>query len=161
MTWTRFSARTGLFAAGALIFTGRNYLLSQRALGVTEQRQVTDRYTRAIEQLGSDKLDIRLGGIYALERVASDSARDHPVVMEVLAAFIREHSREEWRDAADCPETGPDVQAALTVIGRRDAVRDSGQVNLAHAHLMIADLRNSDFTGGIVLQGGPHSRQAG
>jgi hypothetical protein len=26
---------------------------------------VTDRYTKAIEQLGSDKLDVRIGGIYA------------------------------------------------------------------------------------------------
>ena len=57
---------------------------------------MTDRYTKAIEQLGSDKLDVRIGGIYALERVARDSARDHPTVMEVLTAFIREHSREQW-----------------------------------------------------------------
>ncbi len=55
---------------------------------------MTDRYTKATEQLGSDKLDVRIGGIYALERIARDSARDHPAVMEVLAAFIREHSRE-------------------------------------------------------------------
>ena len=61
---------------------------------LTEQGQVTDRYTKAIEQLGSDKLDVRVGGIYALERIARDSKTDHPTVMEVLAAFIREHSRE-------------------------------------------------------------------
>ena len=52
---------------------------------------MTDRYTKAIEQLGSDKLDVRIGGIYALERIARDSARDHPAVMEVLTTFIREH----------------------------------------------------------------------
>ena len=55
---------------------------------------MTDRYTRVIGQLGSDKLDVRIGGIYALERIARDSAIDHPTVMEVLAAFIREHSQE-------------------------------------------------------------------
>ena len=37
-----------------------------------------------------------IGGIYALERIARDSAKDHPTVMEVLTAFIREHSREQW-----------------------------------------------------------------
>ena len=58
--------------------------------------QVTDRYAKAIEQLGSEKLDVRIGGICALERVARDSARDHPAVMEMLAAFIREHSHEPW-----------------------------------------------------------------
>src|SRR5580693_394103 len=79
----------GLFAAGALLFTARNFTLSREG-------QVTDRYTKAIEQLGSDKLDVRIGSIYALERVARDSAKDHPTVMEVLAAFIREHSLEPW-----------------------------------------------------------------
>src|SRR5271169_4273357 len=39
----------GLFAAGALVFTARNFTLSREG-------QVTDRYTKAIEQLGSDKL---------------------------------------------------------------------------------------------------------
>ena len=37
---------------------------------------------------------MRIGGIYALERVARDSEQDHPIVMEVLTAFIREYSRE-------------------------------------------------------------------
>ncbi len=36
----------GLFAAGALVFTARNFTLSREG-------QVTDRYTKAIEQLGS------------------------------------------------------------------------------------------------------------
>lgn len=85
----------GLFAAGALVFTARNFTVSRRTLELTEQGQVTDRYTKAIEQLGSDKLDVRISGIYALERVARDSPQDHPTVMDVLAAFIREHSREQ------------------------------------------------------------------
>jgi hypothetical protein len=84
----------GLFTAGALVFTALNF-------GLSREGQVTDRYTTAIEQLGSDKL-VRIGGIYALERVARDSAKDHPTVMEVLTAFIREHSREPR------PEPGPD-----------------------------------------------------
>ena len=75
----------GLAALGGLIFTARTYRL-------TEQGHITDRYTKAIEQLGSDKLDLRLGGIYALERIAVDSKRDHPTVVEVLSAFVREHS---------------------------------------------------------------------
>src|SRR6185312_13739727 len=58
----------GLFAAGALVFTALNFNLSRRTFELTEQGQVTDRFTKAIEQLGSDKLDVRIGGIYALER---------------------------------------------------------------------------------------------
>jgi hypothetical protein len=119
----------GLFAAGALVFTARNFTLSRRTLELTEQGQVTERYTKAIEQLGSDKLDVRIGGIYALERVARDLARDHSTAMAVLTAFIREHSREQGplsgpsgRDQARSAR--PDVQAAVTVVGRRDPERD-------------------------------------
>jgi hypothetical protein len=71
----RETARTQLltlgavvFVAGALVFTARNY-------GLSREGQVTDRCTKAIEQLGSDKLGVRIGGIYALERVARDSAK--------------------------------------------------------------------------------------
>src|SRR6185312_9508558 len=43
----------GLFAIGALIYTARNFTLSRRTFELTEQGQVTDRFTKAIEQLGS------------------------------------------------------------------------------------------------------------
>jgi len=95
----------GLVAAFALVFTALNFNLLRRNSGqadqwqrrtheLTEQGQVTDRYTKAIEQLGSEKLGVRIGGIYALEHVVRDSARDHPTVMEVLTAFIREGPKE-------------------------------------------------------------------
>ena len=140
----------GLFAAGALIYTARNFTLSHRTLELTEQGQVTDRYTKAIEQLGSDRLDVRIGGIYALERVARDSARDHPTIMEVLSAFIREHSHEEWRPPThggqeDKPSMRPDVQAATTVIGRRDPKRDTGEVDLMGANLAGANLTRANL----------------
>src|SRR6204780_426651 len=137
----------GLFAAGALIFTARNFTVSQRTLELTAQGQVTDRYSTAIEQLGSEKLDVRIGGIYALERVARDSARDHPAVMEVLTAFIREHSREPWPPSDPGgqerePSTRPDIQAAVTVVGRRERQRDlpERRIDLTRAVLADADL---------------------
>jgi len=134
----------GLLAAGALLFTARNFTLSREG-------QVTDRYTKAIEQLGSDKLGVRLGGIYALERIARDSARDHPTVMEVLAAFIREQSSEPWPPSdpghgRQIQTTRPDVQAAVTVIGRRKVKRDIGRTDLSGAILVRADLGGADLT---------------
>jgi hypothetical protein len=156
----------GIFAAGALTFTARNFTLSREG-------QLTERYTKAIEQLGSDKLDVRIGGIYALERIARDSSRDHPTVMEVLAAFVREHSREQWPIAeagagtpeadattpeadATTPEAGaevpkrwtrPDVQAAIDVIGRREVRNDRGKINLAGASLPYAKFIEANFAG--------------
>jgi uncharacterized protein YjbI with pentapeptide repeats len=140
----------GLFAVGALVFTARNFALSREG-------QVTDRYTKAIEQLGSDKLDVRIGGIYALERVARDSVRDHSTVMAVLTAFIREHSQEQWplpgRPASLAQErlTRPDVQAAVTVVGRRNPEHDAQPIDLAgadlaHANLAGANLYSVNFT---------------
>jgi type II secretory pathway component PulM len=131
----------GLFAAAALIFTALNFNLlrrnseqadqwQRRTYELTEQGQVTDRYTKAVEQLGSNTIDVTIGGIYALERIAHDSPRDHPAVMEVLSACIREHSREQWPvpvsddDLVPKRTTRPDIQAALIVIGRRDATND-------------------------------------
>jgi hypothetical protein len=73
----------GLLAAGALAFTARNIALSR-------QGRMTGRRATAAEQLGSAELDVRIGGIRALERAARQAPADHPAVMEVLAAFIRE-----------------------------------------------------------------------
>jgi hypothetical protein len=157
----------GLAAAAALVFTALNFSLlrrnseqadlwQRRTHELTEQGQVTDRYTKAVEQLGSDKPDVRIGGIYALERVARDSSRDHPAVMEVLTAFIREHSREPWplprteeEDADLVESTRPDIQAALTVVGRRNREHDipSRPINLAGAKLIRADLAGADLGG--------------
>ena len=154
----------GILAAGALVFTARNFILSRRTLELsvrtlelTEQGQVTERYSRGIEQLGSEKLDIRIGGIYALERVARDSARDHSTIMEVLATFVREHSRETWPEPAPDDHrqersTRPDVQAALTVIGRNPGHRvDLRGADLTRADLTGADLTGADLTGADLI----------
>lgn len=140
----------GFLAATALVYTARTLHLSR-------QGQVTDRYNKAIEHLGSDKLDVRIGAVYALERIARDSATDHPTVMEVLAAFIREHSREQWPRAepgAEAPEqtTRPDVQAALTVLGRRDSKRDVRRIDLSGANLRRANLAGADLTRMVLQQ---------
>lgn len=155
----------GILAAGALVYTARNHRLSQEG-------QVTDRYTKAIEQLGSDKPSVRIGGIFALERIALDSARDHPTVMEVLCAFLREQpassrpggslalflsrqptSPEDGTPAAQeatLPDMPQDVRAAITVIARRytyrDGFRDGQGLDLEGAHLVRANLENALLT---------------
>ncbi|MEV4661982.1 hypothetical protein AB0J85_08515 [Micromonospora echinofusca] len=62
---------------------------------LTAQGQITDRFTKAVEQLGqpgAEKVDDRLGAIYALARIMRDSAVDQPAVVDILAAFIRVHA---------------------------------------------------------------------
>jgi hypothetical protein len=86
----------GLFLTGI-----RTHALDIQAR-VTEQGHITDRFTKSIEQLGNDKLEVRLGAIYALERIAYDSSRDHWPIMETLTAYIRENS--PWPPKESDPE---------------------------------------------------------
>jgi uncharacterized protein YjbI with pentapeptide repeats len=122
-------------------------------LDTTREGQFADRYGKAIEQLGSDNLDIRVGGIYALEGIAIDSSKHHPTVMEVLAAFIRRHSSDQWPlpDATEAEiterTTRPDVQAAVTVIGRRQTRNDQQPINLIGANLTRANLTQAKLAG--------------
>jgi membrane protein implicated in regulation of membrane protease activity len=153
----------GLAALGTLAMATRTYRL-------TQQGQITERYTKAIEQLGNGKLDVRLGGIYALERIANDSKRDHSTVVEVLSAFVREHSDPAHTDSepsiakvlstflqrdgepgaerqADAeqparrPKPTTDVRAALIVLGRLPSLPYRRRADLSNAHLVGADLR--------------------
>jgi uncharacterized protein YjbI with pentapeptide repeats len=123
---------------------------NQATIDAAREAQFPDRYSKAIELLGFANLDVRIGGIYALEGIAVDYATHHPTVMELLAAFIRGHSGKPWpvpeSDGAPVPEsrTRPDVQAALTVIVRRDARHDRQPTNLTDAILIGADVGTRD-----------------
>lgn len=131
---------TGIAALFAVYFSARN-------ADTARQGHVTDRFSKAIEQLGSDKLDVRLGGIYALERIARDSARDHPVVMEVLAAFLRGHSHDEGaRSDTNGWVLRSDLRAAFQVIGRRDASQDTGRIDLVEADLRGAKMIGANLS---------------
>ncbi len=82
----------GLMLAGFIgiaLATWRSTVAAAQAK-TAQQGHITDRYSRAVEQLGSDNVTVRIGGIYALKRIAQDSLdRDHISVMEVLTNFIR------------------------------------------------------------------------
>jgi Pentapeptide repeats (8 copies) len=145
---------------GAVLLSGA--FLTWRQLQVSKEGQVTERFTRAIDQLGSDKLDVRLGAIFTLDRIAKDSPTDLGAVAEVLASYIREHSPWPPRDAgtrsSQLQAQGPfemqrlptlrvraaDVQAALTVLAQRLAVK-ADFVNLAATDLRSANLRFAKF----------------
>lgn len=64
-----------------------------RVAGVTErdleERRVTELYTKAVEQIGSDKAPVRLGGLYALERLGQDNPKQRQTIVNVLCAYLR------------------------------------------------------------------------
>jgi hypothetical protein len=143
------STRTGLIAGLAGLAALGGLATAARTYRLTEQGHITDRYTKAIEQLGDDRLTIRLGGIYALERIAVDSERDHPTVVEVLGAFVRESTAEPPPDdgTEHQPQPATDVQAALTVLGRLPKRPGVSRGDLIGAHLSGAQLDGADLSG--------------
>ncbi|MEM6904823.1 MAG: pentapeptide repeat-containing protein [Pseudomonadota bacterium] len=149
--------------------------MNERAALTAEAGQITDRINKAVEQLGAEKtvkdadgertvanLEVRLGGIYALERIAQDSLRDHIQVMEILTAYIRHNAptkghpmRKEGEDLVSFLNRlkGPriDIQAAITVIGRRgdrqiEVERKKGyRLDLRDCCLRKADMSGEHF----------------
>ena len=102
--------------------------IAQKQSDIAQSGLLDDRYQTGIELLGHAKLSVRLGGIYALERVAeSDPLTYHIPTMSVLSAFIRnwhiKHKQEgkQGNTALNNEQKGPleDVYAILEVIGRR------------------------------------------
>jgi uncharacterized protein YjbI with pentapeptide repeats len=156
-----------LLFTGALIgavLTSRTIQVNRATVEVSRQGQITERFTRAIDQLGQhgqDKLDVRLGGIYALERIARESAEDHMPIMEVLTAYLREHARVQSAgavgplhpehqarstDADQPPRLRADVQAIATVLGRRPDERrrqEQGRLDLQEVDLRLANLHRA------------------
>jgi len=50
--------------------------VSRESLEVGRESQVTERFSRWVEQLGRDSQEVRIGGLYALERIGNDSEPD-------------------------------------------------------------------------------------
>ena len=136
----------GLVVLGTLYFTWRRVGATERQVEVAREGQITERFTRAIEQLGSEKLEVRLGGIYALERIARDSEKDHWPIMEVLTAYVRENAARPDEPSEQGRPVTADIQAIVTVIGRRRTEFERGLE--ARLDLRRANLRRSDLRGG-------------
>lgn len=136
---------------------------AQDNLEVARQGQITERFTRAIDQLGNEKMEIRLGGIYALERISMESDKDYWPIMEILTAYIRKNSsykvvgnkkdtylsmdiqadESKIREISEEIMVSIDIQAILTVITKREFSYGNGKnkyLNLRMTHLERADL---------------------
>jgi uncharacterized protein YjbI with pentapeptide repeats len=130
-----------------------------RQLHTAREGQITERYTRAIGQLGHAQLDVRLGGIYALERIARDSGVDRHTIGEVLTAFVRTHAPYQptvddagrvLSEQSELKVRAPDVQAIVTVLGRGGFApprRDGDRLDLTGVDLRRASLDSPNLEG--------------
>ncbi|CAL9336053.1 hypothetical protein SUDANB176_00167 [Streptomyces sp. enrichment culture] len=144
----------GLVVLVGAYATWRQLRISQDNLRLTQEGYITDRFSRAVDQLGSDKLDVRIGGFHALWRIAEQSARDREAVISIQAAYLRTHL--PWpprgpeqpvedmpiNDIAPLEARAPDAQVALTGLGVLCQHREQRWVNLS-----ATDLRRADCDG--------------
>ena len=128
----------GAFVLGGLFFTARTFALNREG-------QITERFSKAVEHLGSDQLSIRLGGIHALARIANDSPKDAQPIMEILCAFVRNG----LAGRTGVSKLPLDVSAALALIttGEKGYSLDLSEVDLSGAKLQNSVLDSVNFEG--------------
>jgi hypothetical protein len=123
-----------LGGVAVLIGAGAAYLQFTQQQQASHNLLISNQASKGFEQLASDKITMRLGGLYALEGVMNTSSDYHQPVLEALCAFVRDGTI--GMIVSIRPAT--DIQTALTVIGRRSEGR--GEVNLFGADLEVANL---------------------
>ncbi|MCX5255065.1 pentapeptide repeat-containing protein [Streptomyces canus] len=161
LTWVALAASMlpGLAALVALLFTWMSVGQTNKDLQISEQGQITTRFNAAITNLGSASLDVRLGGVYALQRIMQDSSRDQRTVVSVLSAFVRRHAPVPVSGFKPAEEYRPptDVAAVVTVLGNRSADREVAQDGkpLYRADLSSVDLRGLEREVGLTESGMP------
>jgi uncharacterized protein YjbI with pentapeptide repeats len=136
-TWRRIT-----IAEEDLKATQESLKVTQENLRVSQEDQITERFTKAVDQLGAidhlgnPAIEIRLGGIYALERIASESKKDYLPIIEILTSYVRKNScgdsilkngnismdiqsnESTKHNVSKVRKISPDIQAILTVLGR-------------------------------------------
>jgi uncharacterized protein YjbI with pentapeptide repeats len=148
---------TALPGLAALIAVGFTYAtvkatenqvqIARQGQSTAQQGQITDRYNAAITNLGSRSIDVRLGGIYALQRLMEDSPRDQSTVIAVLCAFVRDRAPSDIKPQKPVPPPA-DIQAALTVVGTRRTANDGRTtvVDFDHAQLASTQLSGAQLS---------------
>ncbi|MES9602143.1 pentapeptide repeat-containing protein [Actinomadura sp. NPDC000929] len=86
------AVRTGL-AAGAGSGAAVGLLLAFRRQAHQEhdtaERRITELYSTAADQLGSEKAPVRLTALYTLERLANDNPRQQQTIVNIICAYLR------------------------------------------------------------------------
>ena len=95
----------GLFLLGIGVAPLGLYLAYKRTAtlevqtATEKEKNVTDAFAKSVELLGNEREAARQGGIYALGRIAKDNPELHPMIMDIIASYIRQESHGKFKDA--------------------------------------------------------------
>lgn len=159
----------GLLLAGIrTIVANRSSKAAQAQSEIAVQRQVTESFTAAIDQLGyKNDLEVRLGAIYALGQLAKTSREHHWPIMETLTAYVREHSPAQPRSPTPAKQHGEadelekgagetkarslplDIRVIMAVLRERRPEHETGSqaFDLSNTFLSGANLYKASLTG--------------
>ena len=155
-----------LVAAGpiALLLAIWRAVVAERQATTAQQGLLNERYQKGAEMLGSKVLSVRLGGIYALQRLAEEwPDQYHIQIMRLFCPFVRLPTRDQSLESGQAViEPGTllgirqDVEAVMQMIGSRAKSRitlertadfklDLRGADLPTAQFLDADLSNAMF----------------
>jgi len=130
------------------------YANMDRHLKIVHDSKLDDQISDALNKLQTVRLEVQLGGILMLERIAYEYKNQHWTIMELLTTYLREHAKVERRRSNDRKKgslskrrLSEDVQAILTVLGRRN------WFELEAKHLKIINLKHCNFAGSDLRAG--------
>jgi hypothetical protein len=138
-------------AAGLLLVIGA--VATWWQLQISREGQLTERFSRSVEQLGSQNEDVRIGAFRTLERIAKDSPKDRNAVQAVIGAYVRKHA--PWLVGSLKVPQHPtptvnkqlpwlehrcgDIQTAMWVLGGLPPSRDAWELYLSRVDGRVAD----------------------
>ena len=161
--WRGFVADRQAKASAQQVLVSHDQAQAALQQAETSQRVLlNERYQKGAEMLGSKILSVRLGGIYALQRLAEDNPEHYHVqIMRLLCAFVRNPTKDKDRDGriqpAENEERGTrnikacvkalmipdDVQAAMEAI----STRSEADVELEKKEKFEPDLSGAQLSG--------------
>lgn len=152
-------------------------VVAQNNLYITEQGNITDRINKAVEGLGATRqvkrqrendkgiliseettepnIEVRIGAIYALEKIAKDNLNYHIQIMNIFCSYIRNNCGKydlSPDTVYDYPESRDDVKEALHAIGRRNynqincEKKYKNKLNLQGIYLHAAEFKKRNFS---------------
>jgi hypothetical protein len=172
---TGLAVGAGTGGAVALVLAGRRQWSTERANRVMEQsavdarydageRRITDLYSKAADQLGSEKAAVRLAGLYSLERLAQNNSALHQTIVNLLCAYLRMPYDEKSEPEGSEPEISePEIEVRRTAqrilsthlrpgqdLERpRDTFWPGIDLDLTGATLHLFDLKNAWIRNGL------------
>jgi hypothetical protein len=141
----------GLLALGGVALGA---VVTLRQVRANREGHSIELFTKAIDLLASDQVEVRHGGVYALERLSGLDDSYRGMAHALLTAFVCRHA--PW--SRGTPESGPpaeraprqggladDVAAALAVLSRGKMVVAGNSSELERVDLRDAELSRYSF----------------